>query len=122
MILHILRRAEWDDASLHGEYRPPSLDAEGFIHCSTVGQVAATANIFFNGATDLLLLQIDERKLLAELKYEVPATSDDERSRTPFPHIHGPLNLDAVVTAIEFPCEVDGSFKVPATIRDWPSD
>jgi uncharacterized protein (DUF952 family) len=122
MILHILRRAEWDDARLQGEYRPPSLDAEGFIHCSTVGQVVATANIFFAGATDLLLLQIDEGKLIAELKYEVPATPDDERPRTAFPHIHGPLNLDAVVAATEFPCEADRSFKLPASIRDLPSD
>ncbi len=122
MILHILRRAEWDDARPRGEYRPPSLDAEGFIHCSTVGQVVATANIFFAGATDLLLLQIDERKLLAELKYEVPATPYDERPRTPFPHIHGALNLDAVVAVAEFPCEADGSFRLPASIRDLPSD
>src|SRR5271169_6458517 len=106
MILHILRRAEWDEARHRGEYRPPSLDVEGFIHCSMIGQVVDTANIFFSAATDLLLLQIDERKLVAELKYEVPATPDDERPRTPFPHIHGALNLDAVAATIEFPCEV----------------
>ena len=122
MILHILRRAEWDDANLHSEYRPPSLDAEGFIHCSTIGQVVATANIFFNAATDLLLLQIDERKLVAELKYEEPATPDDARSRTAFPHIHGPLNLDAVVAVTDFPCQADGSFRLPPSIRDLPSD
>jgi uncharacterized protein (DUF952 family) len=122
MILHILRRAEWEDARLHGEYRPPSLGAEGFIHCSTIGQVVATGNIFFSGATDLLLLQIDERKLMAELKYEEPATQDDERPRTAFPHIHGPLNLDAVVAVTEFPREADGSFRLPASIRDLPSD
>ena len=65
MILHILKRAEWEDARLRGEYRPPSLDAEGFIHCSTVDQVIDTANLFFTAVNDLLLLRIDESKLRA---------------------------------------------------------
>ncbi len=44
---------------------PPSLDAEGFIHCSTIAhQAIETANLYYRGQHDLLVLRIDERKLL----------------------------------------------------------
>jgi uncharacterized protein (DUF952 family) len=118
MILHILKRAEWEDARRRGDYRPPSLDAEGFIHCSTVDQVLDTANLFFTAVNDLLLLRIDESKLRAQLKYEAPVVTGDARPQTAFPHLYGPLNLDAVVDAIEFPCKGDGSFQLPESIRD----
>jgi len=120
MILHILRRAEWDEALRRGYYRPPSLEAEGFIHCSTVAQTLDTANIFFRGQTDLILLHIDERTLTSPFKFESPAAADDARPRARFPHIYGPLNLDAVVDVVEFPCDADGSFQMPAALRALP--
>ena len=47
---------------------------------------------YYKNQADLLLLHIDETKLTAVLKYElVPSVSEE------FPHIHGALNLDAVV-------------------------
>ncbi len=122
MILHILHRPEWEDAVRHDSYRPPSLDSEGFIHCSKINQVVDTANIFFPAATDLLLLRIDERKLAAPLKFEAPVVPGDARPRASFPHIYGPLNLDAVVDVLEFLCSPDGSFQLPAALRNLPGD
>jgi uncharacterized protein (DUF952 family) len=119
MILHLLRRNEWAWALRQGSCRPQSLDDEGFIHCSTIDQAADTANLLFRGASDLLLLGIDERRLVATLKFETPATAGDARPNTRFPHIYGALNLDAVVDAIEFPCDADGSFQLPARIREF---
>jgi uncharacterized protein (DUF952 family) len=119
MILHILRRDEWELALRQGSYRPLSLDAEGFIHCSTIDQATDTANLLFRGATDLLLLRIDETRLAATLKFEVPASAHDARGSARFPHIYGPLNLDAVIEAVEFPCDADGSFQLPAQIREF---
>ena len=69
MILHILRRNEWELALRRGSYRPRSLETEGFIHCSTIDQAGDTANLLFRGASDLLLLCIDERRLVATLKF-----------------------------------------------------
>jgi len=119
MILHILRRHEWDLALRHGSYRPPSLDAEGFIHCSSIEQAVGTANLLFRGATDLLLLLIDETRLVAPLRFEAPATAGDTRPNARFPHIYGALDLDGVVDAIEFPCAADVSFVLPARIREF---
>jgi uncharacterized protein (DUF952 family) len=122
MILHILSRSEWEFARRQGDYRPPSLAAEGFIHCSTIAQVIDTANLFYPGQRDLLLLLIDERKLTAPLKFEAPADSRDARPRALFPHVYGPLNLDAVIDAVELPCDAGGSFRLPAPIADLPPD
>ena len=119
MILHILRRNEWALAVRRGSYRPASLEAEGFIHCSTIDQAIDTANLLFRGATDLLLLRIDETRLVPTLKFEAPATAGDARPNMRFPHLYGALNLDAVVEAIEFPCAADGSFELPARIREF---
>jgi uncharacterized protein (DUF952 family) len=122
MILHILRRAEWEEAVRRGSYRPSSIDAEGFIHCSTLSQAVETAKIFFRGATDLLLLRIDESKVAAEVRFEAPAVPGDARPGTLFPHVYGPLNLDAIVEVIEFPCEADGTFRLPARLSDLRLD
>ncbi len=107
MILHIATRQAWQAAQIAGAYRGDTLDVQGFIHCSHPGQLIPVANARFSGRTDLLLLCIDEGKLAAELREE-----EGEPGRL-FPHIYGPLNLDAVVKAIEFPPNEDGTFTLP---------
>jgi uncharacterized protein (DUF952 family) len=91
-ILHITTASAWRVAQEDGELTTPSLADEGFIHCSTHGQVVATANRIFRGSGDLLLLEVDPDRLLAELKWERATDVGEE-----FPHIYGPLNADAVV-------------------------
>jgi uncharacterized protein (DUF952 family) len=81
----------------------PSLADEGFIHCSTHAQVVATANRIFRGSGDLLLLELDPSKLTATLRWERATDVGDE-----FPHIYGPLNLDAVVGTRPLPEGPDG--------------
>jgi uncharacterized protein (DUF952 family) len=111
VILHLTGRIEWDAAQSRGEYAPPSLRTEGFIHCSTFAQLLDTANRFFRGRIDLVVLCIDERRLSAPLKYEAPGMARDESRAGLFPHLYGALNLDAVARVVEFPCEPDGSFR-----------
>ena len=113
MIFHILSRREWDDAVARGSYAPQSLCGDGFIHCSTSAQVIDTANRFYRGQRDLIVLCIDEMRLNAELKYEAPATSQGELAGELFPHLYGELNIDAVVRVVELRCEADGSFRLP---------
>jgi len=115
MILHISSRAEWNEAQARGEYRAPSLDTEGFIHCSTQKQVVPVANAFYHGRTDLVLLVIDESRLKPGLKWEAPAgppaagISESES----FPHIYGAINLSAVASVLDFAPDSSGEFVLP---------
>ena len=105
-ILHICPRPDWERARQAGEYTAASLVSEGFIHCSTPGQVVKTANRFYRGRQGLVLLVIDAGRLTAPLKYEA-ADADL------FPHVYGPINLDAVVGTREFAPDADGAFPQP---------
>ena len=108
MILHIARGEEWAAARAAGDYRADTLTSEGFIHCSTPTQVLGPANEMFRGQSGLLLLVIDPTRLAADLVYE-----DCYETGQAFPHIYGPLNLDAVVRAVPFPPNGDGRFSLP---------
>ncbi|NJM78043.1 MAG: DUF952 domain-containing protein [Acaryochloridaceae cyanobacterium RU_4_10] len=89
-IYHIATAIAWQAALQQESYVHPSLFSEGFIHCSYPQQVAETLKVHFKGQTDLVLLEIDPTQLTAELKLE------PSRNGELFPHLYGPLNLDAV--------------------------
>jgi uncharacterized protein (DUF952 family) len=108
-IYHIAAPADWARAGQDGEYttstRGRTLAQEGFIHTSTAGQVALVANAFYQGEPDLLLLVIDPDRVEEEIRYEhVPGQPE------PYPHIYGPLNIDAVVQTRPFQPDPDGQF------------
>jgi uncharacterized protein (DUF952 family) len=107
-LYHITPQTDWQKALSDGCYTADSLEREGFIHCSTRAQVIATADRFYHGQAGLLLLVIDPQRLGAEVKYETPPGTSEA-----FPHIYGPLNLEAVVKALDFPPRADGSFTFP---------
>ena len=117
MILHIVTRADWESALARGLYAPPSLNAEGFIHCSTSAQILRTANRFYRGRPGLVILCIDESRLAAAPRYESPDSQLGEIAADLFPHLYRPLNLDAVINVIDFPCGADGTFEMPAALR-----
>jgi len=114
IILHITSREAWEAAISRGIYRSASLDSEGFIHCSTLGQTVDTAERFFPGRRDLVLLCIDEEKTEPEGRYEGPAFDHDQRVESLFPHIYGPLNVSAVVRVVAFVPDADGHFALHA--------
>jgi uncharacterized protein (DUF952 family) len=111
MIVHIVKRSEWMLALGRRTHAPDSLRSEGFIHCSTLAQVIDTANRFYRGQKDLVVLCIDESRLTAELKYEAPAMPRGEAAGELFPHLYGELNVEAVERVVDLPCEADGSFR-----------
>jgi uncharacterized protein (DUF952 family) len=102
-ILHITTDAGWATAQEAGELVTPSLAQEGFIHCSTHSQVEATANRIFRGSGDLLLLELEVARIAPPLRWERASDVGED-----FPHIYGPLNLDAVVGTITLPEGDDG--------------
>jgi len=109
LIYHISNPTEWDTARAAGSYRADSLASEGFIHCSTRDQIPATGSRFYKGQTGLILLGIETERLASPLKWE-----NSEGGLPPFPHIYGPLNLDAITQVLPFPANPDGSFDFPA--------
>jgi uncharacterized protein (DUF952 family) len=119
IILHITTRADWEAALTAGSYQPASLATEGFIHGSTPAQAVSTADKYFRGRADLILLCIDEARVVADVRYE-PAMprggAGDPRARERFPHIHGALNLDAVTATVAFPCGPHGGFALPTEL------
>ena len=98
VLYHLTSRADWDAAQDAGEYRPASLAAEGFVHCSTSEQHAEVANRLFAGRDDLVLLFIDA----ARLTHPVEGG---------YPHVYGPIELDAVFEVDGFAPGPDGSFE-----------
>jgi uncharacterized protein (DUF952 family) len=119
VILHITTDAEWVNAQKKGEYRAPSLESDGFIHCSTIKQTVDTANIFFKGENGLILICIDEMKLESECKYEDPSGGGqhDPSVGRLFPHVYGPINLSAVIKVIDFPTNGEGLFTLPKELE-----
>ncbi|MGB8700136.1 MAG: DUF952 domain-containing protein [Thermosynechococcaceae cyanobacterium] len=96
ILFHITEETTWQAAQNQGVYRAASLATEGFIHLSESGQVKWVGNQFYRGQSGLVLLEIDADLLQSELRYDcVPGHGT-------FPHLYGPLNLDAVVRVWPF--------------------
>lgn len=110
LICHIVQRSLWEQASSSGSYQSDSWDSEGFIHCSALEQVCRVADLHFRGQTGLVLLLIEPARVLPEIRYEAP--HGEER----FPHIYGPLNIDAVVRVVAFAPGDDGRFHLPPEV------
>jgi uncharacterized protein (DUF952 family) len=113
-IYHITTASGWAQAQAAGEYtistRGLTLAEQGYIHCSTAGQVAPVANAFYQGLAELLVLVIDAERVRPEIRFEQVPGSDE-----PFPHIYGPLNPDAVVETRPLEPGPGGRFSFPET-------
>lgn len=115
VILHVTKREQWEQGKLAGVYSDDTLDSQGFIHCSTPRQVIKVANALFRAQKELVLLCIESDKVRAEIRYE--GCEGGER----YPHIYGPLNIDAVIKVLDFEPGEDGMFELPREIADVAS-
>jgi len=105
IISHLVKKADWEATYATGQYRAASLDAEGFIHCcGDEAQMLAVANARFTGEEAVLVLDVDTDRLLSPVKYEASRSGDI------YPHIYGPLNLDAVRLVRRLLPDADGRF------------
>jgi glutathione S-transferase len=100
LIYHIAFATDWAQAREVGEYtmstKGVTLAQQGFIHAGTAEQVAPVA-AFYVDERDLVLLVINEDKVKPSIRYDsVPG------QELPYPHIYGPLNVDAVEAALPF--------------------
>ena len=103
-MLHLTARETWDQQRNGAEYLPEPFASEGFIHCTDGEEnVIAVGNRYYTtDLREMVCLVIDDLKVASEIRYE-----DEARI---FPHIHGPLNLDAVVAVRAVVRSADGTF------------
>ena len=92
MIYHILSSNSWQKVRDINSYKPEGFSKEGFIHCSKRDQIVAVANRYYQGQSDLIILEIDEDKLDSRVVFE----NLDGKNEL-FPHIYGHLNINSVV-------------------------
>ena len=111
-IYHITTPELWQAALAAGEYRAPTLAAEGFMHASTAEQLVGSANRFYSQQPSVLLLKIRLDRVRPPVVWE-----QSTHSANPFPHLYGPLNLDAVVRLISWDRGSDGAYFAPADLE-----
>ena len=113
-IYHLALRDEWQEACEGEVYRRSTLGRSladvGFIHCSFAHQVQAIADLVYNGRGDVVLLEIDPSRVPAKVRVE-----NLEAGGQAFPHIYGPLPVEAVIHANDLAVGADGRliFKSP---------
>jgi len=103
-IYHLVPRSSWEMVP-PGPYRAPSLESEGFIHCSNREQVARSANRFYSDKSEMLLLVVDPDRLTSELHDE------EGRPGELFPHVYGPIDHEAIVEVTRLERGSDGRWQ-----------
>jgi len=117
MIYHITSRAAWNDAQQRDDYRAESLETEGFIHCSTASQILPVVEKYYARERRLVLLMIDPALLSSDLKWEPPSGGTPPPGVPEgdlFPHIYGPINLDAILKVFDLEADMNGNYNLPA--------
>ena len=114
-IICITTRAIWDDALKSGEYIhstiTSSLDEVGFIHATTPDQTMDVIPRFAE-QKNVVLLFIDADKVKAPVKFEAARSGREGL----FPHIYGPLNIDAVYSTVEVNKNPEGNLVAPGAL------
>ncbi|MFF8741448.1 DUF952 domain-containing protein [Streptomyces californicus] len=103
LLLHLAEAPLWEAARGTGTYemstRGRTLHDEGFIHLSLPHQLPGVARMLYGneeaadaGGRDLVVLVVDPARLTAPVRFEAMKPGGEE-----FPHLYGPLPVDAVV-------------------------
>jgi len=111
-IYHVALADDWVEARRIGEYRTSTrgarLEDVGFIHGSFRHQVERIGALVYGDVDEgLVVLVIDPARVQVPIKIEKP-----EGGSEAFPHIYGPLPVDAVMTVLSAHAHPDGTFTV----------
>lgn len=93
-IFHLATPEQWAATEASGLIAPPSLTAEGFVHCSTADQLEGTIRRHFAGVDELVILRLHEDGLDGHLRWEesVPGAS--------YPHVYRAIAVAEVAEVI----------------------
>ncbi len=96
LIFHAALPADWANAVRDGRYvtstREATLEEVGFIHASRGSQLELVLDAFYADLDEVVLLHIDTDRLTSPWRLDDVPGSDE-----PFPHIYGPLDIEAVI-------------------------
>lgn len=115
MLYRVAEPADWQRAQATGVFASADLHQEGFIHTSGLHQLVDTANRYYCGRRDVLLLELSEEALAAagvEVRHEwAPARGQH------FAHVFGPIPLAAVTRTLPWEPAADGRFGLPPALQ-----
>jgi uncharacterized protein (DUF952 family) len=118
-IYHLVTESDFRVLAGNGRYLPARFEQEGFIHCTGQPEtLLVVADDYFSAVSEpVLVLVIDVARLSSEVKFEPPAPiagggTTHLKNNLLFPHIYGPLNLDAV-TGIGVLQQAEGRYAWP---------
>ncbi len=104
----IMSAKEQDQMRRDGLFRGSPADiADGYIHLSSESQLAGTLEKHFSGVEGLVLAAVDLSRLGDTVRWE------PSRGGQLFPHIHGVLPMDAVVSIMPLERTPDGAVTLP---------
>lgn len=106
MIIHCMLKSKWDERKDKKEWGDEELKQEGFIHCSTIEYFWRVAPNFLDVEEPMVILCIDEKKLISEVRYE-----DGDNCGRFYPHIYGTVNNEAVIKVLPFLKAIDGKLQ-----------
>jgi uncharacterized protein (DUF952 family) len=108
IVYKIMSAAELKQMQRDGVFRGSPADiADGFIHLSCGSQLAATLDRHYSGVDGLMLVAVDLSRIGDTVRWE-PA-----RGGQLFPHIHGHLPIEAVVSVATVERTADGTVRLP---------
>jgi uncharacterized protein (DUF952 family) len=109
IVYKIMSDTELKQMRRDGEFRGSPVDiADGYIHLSCGSQLAATLDKHFSGVDGLMLAAVDLSLLGDTVRWE-PA-----RGGQLFPHIHGRLPVEAVLSVTTLERTADGTVRLPS--------
>lgn len=104
LTFHLTPRSWWDAADPGEALRAPSLETEGFIHCTDgAAAMVETANRHYGSVpSDFVILTVDLDRISSPWSVEDPARI--------YPHIFGPIDRAAILGVVSAPRDADGMF------------
>ena len=103
-IFHITTKDAWRSAVSIGTYRgTPQDQSDGFIHFSTASALPETAQRYFAGRNDLIVLEVCLGTIGDDVRWEALP------GRPAFPHLYADLDPRSVEAVHPLPLADDGS-------------
>ncbi len=116
-IVAITTKDIWTQSLNTGKYTHSTihsaLDDVGFIHCTKPLQTMEVIPRF-KDVENVILLLIDVEKVTTPVIFEAAKSGRDGK----FPHIYGPLNIDAVYEVVPVEQDQSNDFLTPSALND----